>query len=129
VTVLLDTHVAHWWSAEPERVSPAAVEAIVAAGELAIAAASWFELTWLARRGRIVVAIPIRSWLAELAGGLRTVGVNPAVAHIAASLPLAFPGDTADRLIFATAIEYGWPLVTKDPKLRGYRHPSPLTIW
>ncbi len=42
--VLIDTHVIHWWSAEPKRVSPPARKALEAADELVIAAISWYEL-------------------------------------------------------------------------------------
>lgn len=128
-TVLLDTHVIHWWSAEPGRISSAATNALSAADELAVAAISWFELAWLAKHERITVTIPVRSWLEELAGEVRTVGITPAIADTAVSLPSSFPGDPADRLIYATAIEQGWRLVTKDRKLRGHRNPKPLVLW
>jgi PIN domain nuclease of toxin-antitoxin system len=128
-TVLLDTHVVQWWSAEPQRLSRAATKAIIEADELAVAAISWFELAWLARRERIVVAIPIRSWLEQLAGQVRTIGVTPAIADTAVSLPSAFPGDPADRLIFATAVEHGVKLVTKDRRLRSHPLVPSLTIW
>lgn len=59
--VVLDSHVVHWWSAEPERISAAASEAITAAEELAVPDISWFELAWLARHERIVVSVPIAS--------------------------------------------------------------------
>jgi PIN domain nuclease of toxin-antitoxin system len=128
-TVLLDTHVVHWWSAEPGRVSRAAAEALSQADELALSAISWFELAWLAKNERIALATPIRSWLEQLAGELRTVGITPAVAETAVSLPSSFPGDPADRLIYATAIEHGWQLVTKDRKLRAHRHPRAIAVW
>jgi PIN domain nuclease of toxin-antitoxin system len=128
-TVLLDTHVVHWWSAEPERVSPAALAALSDADELAVAAISWFELAWLARNERIFLTIPVRSWLERLAAQLRTVGVTPAVAETAVSLPSLFPGDPADRLIYATAVEHGWQLVTKDRRLRAHRHPRAIAVW
>jgi PIN domain nuclease of toxin-antitoxin system len=127
--VLLDTHVVHWWSAEPERVSRAAAEALGEADQLAVAAISWFELAWLARHERIVVSTPVRAWLAQLAGQLRTVAITPAIAETAVSLPASFPGDPADRLIYATAIERGWRLVTKDRRLRSHRHPSAVAVW
>jgi PIN domain nuclease of toxin-antitoxin system len=40
-TVLLDSHVLHWWSAEPKRVSAAARRAIHGADELAVADVTW----------------------------------------------------------------------------------------
>ena len=128
-TVLLDTHVVQWWSAEPQRLSRVATETLSEADELAVAAISWFELAWLARHERIVVTLPVRSWLEQLSGQVRTMGVTPAIADTAVSLPSTFPGDPVDRLIFATAVEHGIKLVTKDRRFG--RHPlaSSLIIW
>ena len=128
-TVILDSHVVQWWSAEPDRISPAAGRAIGDADELAVADISWFELAWLAHHERIVVTLPIASWLQQLAGQVRTIAVTPAIASTALSLPSSFPGDPADRLIYATAIENGWRLVTKDQRLRKHRHPHPVAVW
>lgn len=128
-SVLLDTHVLHWWSAEPDRLSRAAAEALRAADELAVADISWFELAWLATQRRIVVGVPIPAWLGGLAAQVRSVGVTPAIAHTAVSLPASFPGDPADRLIYATAVELGWRLVTKDRRLHEHLHPNRVTVW
>jgi PIN domain nuclease of toxin-antitoxin system len=128
-TVVLDTHVIHWWSAEPDRLSRTAAKALSEADELAVAAISWFELAWLASHERIVLTIPIRSWLERLAAQVRTVSITPAIAERAVALPSSFPGDPADRLIYATAIEHGWRLVTKDGRLRTHRHPRPIAVW
>ncbi len=128
-TVLLDTHVLQWWSAEPARLSRTAAEAVTGADALAVAGITWYELAWLAARERIVVTVPISSWLARLATGVRTVGITPAIAHTAVTLPSAFLGDPADRLIYATAVERGWPLVSKDRRMRELRYPREVTIW
>jgi len=128
-TVVLDSHVVHWWSAEPDRISRAAGEALSEADELAVAAISWFELAWLAEHERIIVTIPIRSWLEQLAAQVRTLPLTPAIAAGTLSLPSSFPGDPADRLIYATAIEHGSRLITKDRKLRTHRHPQPVALW
>jgi PIN domain nuclease of toxin-antitoxin system len=127
--VLLDTHVVHWWSAEPNRVSKPARKALEEADEHVVAAISWYELAWLAKHERITVNIPIRSWLQGLAAQLRTVGVTPAIADAAVALPSSFPGDPADRLIYATAIEHGLNLVTKDRAIRNHDGPRPVAIW
>lgn len=128
-TILLDTHVVHWWSAEPERISQTATDAINGADSLAVAAITWFELAWMARRQRIVLTVPVQAWLEQLATDLATVNVTPAIADTAVSLPSSFPGDPADRLIYATAVEHGCPLVTKDRKLRDHRHTRTIAIW
>jgi PIN domain nuclease of toxin-antitoxin system len=127
--VLLDTHVVHWWSAEPERVSAPARKALEAADELAVAAISWFELAWMARHERITLNIPIRSWLEGLAAQVRTLGVTPAIADMAVALPATFPGDPADRLIYATAVEHDLRLVTKDRALLDHPHPRSPAVW
>jgi PIN domain nuclease of toxin-antitoxin system len=128
-TLLLDTHVLHWWASEPDRLSASATQAIESADELAVSAISWYELAWLARHDRIAVAIPVRSWLEALATGIRTVPITPPIAATAVELPESFPGDPADRMIYATAVERGWELVTKDRRLRNHRHPRRLAIW
>jgi len=128
-TLLLDSHVVHWWSAEPDRLSATAATALSEADGLAVAGVTWFELAWMADHERIVVSVPLRSWLEALGAEVLTVGITPAIASTAVSLPSTFPGDPADRLIYATAVERGWQLVTKDQRLRRHRHPSTITIW
>ncbi|HEX6421569.1 MAG TPA: PIN domain-containing protein [Acidimicrobiales bacterium] len=128
-TVLLDTHVVHWWSAEPDRLSPTATAALEEADELVVAGITWFELAWLADRERILVSVPVPSWLDALAAEVRTVGITPDIAGTAVALPSTFPGDPADRLIYATAVEHGWRLVTKDRRLRDHRHPRAVAVW
>jgi len=127
--LLLDTHVVYWWSAEPDRISGSARSALKRADDLLIAAISWYELAWLAERGRIVPKVPIRSWLEELGAHLRTVGITPAIADSAAGLPSSFPRDPTDRIIYATAIEHGVKLVTKDRAIAEHDGPRSLVIW
>ena len=98
----IDSHVVHWWSADPERLSVAAVREIEAADEVAVDSTTGFELAWLARHNRITISVPVRSWLEGLAEDLRTVPTAPAIAKTAAALPASFSGDPADR--YSTAI-------------------------
>lgn len=109
--------------------SKRARKALEEADEHVVAAISWYELASLAKHERITVNIPIRSWLQGLAAQLRTIGVTPAIADAAVSLPSSFPGDPADRLIYATAIEHGLGLVTKDRAIRNHHGPRPVAIW
>lgn len=115
--------------AEEHELSRPARRALERADERAVSAITWWELALHVRRGTIALSVPLRSWLEGLALDVRTVGITPAVAETAASLPPQFPKDPADRLIYATAIENGWQLVTKDSKLREYKHSRPVTIW
>ena len=128
-TVLLDTHVVQWYTAESYRLSATAAEAIAQADDLAIAAITWYELAWLVEHKRITIGVPLRSWLTGLASKVRTINVTPAVAATAIALPDTFPRDPADRLIYATAVEYGWQLITRDQRLRDHPHSRQVTIW
>jgi PIN domain nuclease of toxin-antitoxin system len=119
----------HWWAAEPDRISRRAGEALAGADELAVAAVSWFELAWLAENDRITLTVPVRPWLAGLASLVRTLPLTTGIAATAVSLPSTFPGDPADRLIYATAIEHGLQMVTKDRRMRDHRHPRPIAVW
>ncbi len=127
--VLLDTHVVLWWSAEPSRVSKRARTLLEDAEELAVAAISWVELAWMARAERVALSVPARSWLHSLAAQLRTIPISPAIADTAMAVPSSFPGDPADRLIYATAREHDLPLVTKDRAIRESGLPGVRTVW
>lgn len=127
--VLLDTHVVHWWSAEPDRISRPARRVLKAADELLIAAISWYELAWLAEHRRIVIDMPIRAWLDGLGAQLRTIGITPAITDTAVALPTSFPRNPADRLIYATAIEQGVKLLTKDREIADHDKPRSLVVW
>ena len=94
-----------------------------------MASISWFELAWLAEHQRIVLSLPVRAWLAQLAELVRTLVISPAVAATAAALPVSFAGDPADRLIYASALEHGLQLVTKDQRLRRHPQVRQVTIW
>lgn len=128
-TVVVDTHVLAWWSTEPERVSDVATRVIEDADELAVSDISWFELAWLAHKQRIEVWKPLDRWLADLSAEVRSIPVTPRIAVAAAALPAQFPSDPADRVIYATALEHGWPLVTKDERMRSHEGANKITIW
>ena len=127
--LILDTHVLRWWSSEPHRLSPTAARAIDSADGLAVASVTWFELAWLAQHGRIEITMPIRSYLEELAIQVGTIGTTPGIGATAVALPDSFPGDPVDRIIFATAIETGWSLVTKDDRMHRHDSARQIAIW
>jgi PIN domain nuclease of toxin-antitoxin system len=128
-TVLLDSHVLHWLTAEPDRLSAPARDAIGTASDVTVSDVTWYELAWLGQSRRIVLTTPVLAWLQGLAANVRTIPVTPAIAATGAALPTSFPRDSADRLIYATAIEHGWPLVTKDERLRSHPYPRSITLW
>ena len=127
--VLLDSHALHWWASEPDRLSPTARRTLQNADELVLASVSWYELAWLAQHSRVTIHVPLRVWLDDLAKEVRTVATTRAIAATAVELPPSFPSDPADRVIFATAIEHRWKLVTKDERILRYKHPTKIAVW
>jgi PIN domain nuclease of toxin-antitoxin system len=45
------------------------------------------------------------------------------------ALPPSFPRDPADRMIYATAREHGWRLITKDGRLLGHDPEHSVALW
>lgn len=81
---------------------------------------SCWELGQLVVRGRITLDRDPRAWIRQALAreGVSVADLRPATATAAGLLGDDFPGDPVDRLIYATAIEYGARLVTKDARLR-----------
>jgi PIN domain nuclease of toxin-antitoxin system len=120
--ILLDTHVTYWASAETRRLSRTALRAIEragATGRLSISCVTLFELARLLQAGRLRGKGSILDGIERILAALRPVvhEISPAIAVAAAELPRSFPGDPMDRLIAATSIVLGIPLVTKDERM------------
>ena len=76
----------------------------------------------LAARGRVNLLMTPQRWFERLleAPGLRLSEMTPNVLIASSFLPGKLPGDPADRIIAATAREYGYKLVTRDRPLLEY---------
>jgi PIN domain nuclease of toxin-antitoxin system len=55
--------------------------------------------------------------------------MTPAIAAAAVELPLSFPNDPADRIIYATAAEHGWRLVTRDERMHALSGKRGIAVW
>lgn len=117
---ILDTHAWLWWVGEPARLGTKARRLLGEARRIGVPAICCLEVAALAARERISLDRPVLAWLQESAALPRVelMALTPAIAVKAASLPAAFPGDPADRLIVATALIEGAMLVTKDDRIR-----------
>lgn len=121
--IVLDTHVLVWWLAGTRDLSRAAKDAIKRAARshgVVASAISVLEITTAVRRGRLRLTLPMDQWLdaARALPELRFEPVTDAIAYRAGDLGESWHGDPADRLIAATAMALGCPLVTADTKLR-----------
>ena len=94
-----------------------------------ISSMSAWELALLVRNKRLKLTIEVADWIAksESLPFIQFVPVTNSIAVKSVNLPLPLHPHPADRIIIATALSLGAPLVTKDEKLLGY---SPIkTIW
>ena len=128
--IVLDTHAWIWWLSAPERLSAAARDTVANATALGVSTLSVWELGTLERKGRISLDRDVRDWVRRALSDDRVAAIAPGadVAVAAARLDTqAFPGDLADRFIYATARSLEAPLVTKDARLREFDPAG--TIW
>ncbi len=83
----------------------------------------------LLRRGRIGLDREVGVWVRQAlaADRLQPLAVTPEIALAAGSMGDDFPGDPADRIIYATALNSQASLVTRDARLRSFDRQR--TIW
>ena len=130
---ICDTHVILFWADRPDRLSVSAQQYLdegIAAGELACAAISLWEIAVLFRKKRLVLPAgytPV-SYMEDIikALGLKILPLTPAIARLAES-GIVVHKDPGDRLIAATALVCQARLITADEKLRAT--PGLHCIW
>ena len=130
--IVLDTHVWIWWVSSPEFLSGTAKQTIdeaVAEKNVLISSISVWEVAILVSRGRLKLTMSPSDWVAasEALPFFDFVPVSNSIALKSVQLPGDLHNDPADRIIIATAISLGAVLVTKDEKIRDYRHVK--TVW
>jgi PIN domain nuclease of toxin-antitoxin system len=84
-------------------------------------------LAWLAEHKRLPLTTPVEPLLAEVAANFMVLPVTASVSLLAARFPAEYPADLMDRLIGATALDRGVPLVTRDKGIR--RSKALQVIW
>ena len=130
--IVLDTHAWIWFISNPDLLSKRAEKAMNAAVKdksIIVSSISAWELALLVSKKRLKLTLDVSDWIAksESLPFIQFVPVTNSIAVKSVNLPLPLHPDPADRIIIATALSMGAPLVTKDKKLLGYSHIK--TIW
>jgi PIN domain nuclease of toxin-antitoxin system len=129
--ILADTNVVLWLAFDPGQLSRKARTAIDDAranGEgVAICDITLLELAILVSKGRIRLEASLESFLGELEARFVVLPITARACVRALALPATYPRDPADRIIGATALIQGMPLLTSDDAIRQSKALS--TIW
>lgn len=113
VAAVFDTHV--WvWSAAGD---PRAERIRAFSGTAMVSAISQWEVSMLATKGRLSLKPDEETWFsANLEAPVSLAPLTAEISMASCRLP-DFHGDPADRIIVATAIILGVPLITADEKI------------
>jgi PIN domain nuclease of toxin-antitoxin system len=121
--LLLDTHIALWLDNGDERLRGSTVRLIEECwrndGKILMSAVTAREIAQLASSGRIGLDLPAAEWIERFVDdpGIEAVPLTDHAATGAYRLHDLGHHDPADRLLIATAIELGCPLVTYDARI------------
>lgn len=132
MAVVLDTHLAIRYLRPSKELSPAALQAIrraVSSGKpIYVSAISLVETIFLVEKGRLPLEAlkRLEAALKDTASGLMVAPVDTAVADSVSKVPRTVVPDMPDRIITATAIHLGLPLITRDQRIQSA---GISTIW
>ena len=130
--IVLDTHVWVLFVSNPELLSKRAKRSLDAAMEekgILISSISAWEVALMVAKKRLRLTLGVTDWIAksEALPFITFIPVDNSIATKSVNLPQPLHSDPADRIIIATAISMGAPLLTKDEKILKYPHVQ--TIW
>ncbi len=124
--IVLDTHVWVWYVSDPNQLSERAIEYLEKARKqrrIYISSISAWEVALLAKKGRLQFTIDVTDWISrsEKLPFFTFIPVDNNIAVRSVHLSGFVNPDPADRIIIATALTLGTPVVTKDEKIHAFR--------
>jgi PIN domain nuclease of toxin-antitoxin system len=130
--VVADTHTVIWLLFSPHHLSAnalASLEGAIQSGEpIYVTSITIVEVTYLVEKGRLPfdMLAQLNHEVAQPDSGLVVIALDHQIAQTLRMIPYATVPDMPDRIIAATALYLGAPLVTRDARIRSANIP---TIW
>jgi PIN domain nuclease of toxin-antitoxin system len=129
--IMADTHVVVWLALEPSRIASKAKALIEETRQggagIAISDITLMEITMLERKARIKLDTSLETFLSEIEARFVVLPITGRVCVRTLLLPATYPSDPADRIIAATALVEGIPLITADRDIQ--RSKAIRTVW
>ena len=121
--IVLDTHALLWWALDPDQLSPRALQLVKQMereGGFASAISIW-ELGIKVKRKKLDLGLSVEDLAKgiERSGAVELLPVDTKTWLRSLSLPWDHT-DPADRVIVATALGRGLPVLTKDSVMRSF---------
>ncbi len=123
---LLDTHIALWLDSGDTKLRRSTRDLIdrcwLDNGVIMLSAVTAWEIGVVVERGKITLDLPPHAWVKRflLQPGVQGVPLHPDVAARTGALTDLAHRDPGDRLLVATAIDLGCPLITYDDRIVGF---------
>ena len=130
--IVLDTHCLIWYLGGDPKLTMAARSAVDTALQtgdpIYVSSITLVEMIYLGERGRIVptALAQVRQVFADPSSGLKLVSLDLKIADALGRVSRDEIPDMPDRIIAATALHLGHPLVTADGRIR---KSAVATIW
>jgi PIN domain nuclease of toxin-antitoxin system len=91
---------------------------------IGVSVISCWEVSLLVQRGRLAVSISALEWVeaALTHPAVSALNLTPKIAVASTELPEPLHRDPADRILIATAMDHGCPILTMDREILAYPH-------
>lgn len=120
--ILLDTHIWIWWALGEKRLTDyeiAELDKLAQKRKIAISTISIWEVEILERKSKLTLKPNFSEWISKSIrpSVCKVLPIDVNVIMAQRNLPDSFHFDPADRLITATSMLAGIPLLTQDSKI------------
>lgn len=125
--IVIDTHIAIWYFADPSQFSPAAEAAIDLAeanGNIYVSAITLIELIYLTEKGKIPpdVLNLLRNAIDDPNTAFNLIEIGREITDEVENISRITVPEMPDRIISATSLSLNLPLVTKDSKIQNLQN-------